>query len=167
MDPGNLNTLPDYSELRTQWNLKIQSSVSIIEAGEIMFKRQQKIFSLLHAIFIEQVSQYSSLEGNELEKIKADFDETEVLMHKLKVSLESMKKIQRQAKDKLEFINLHVSKHDCQNEVTEIKDLFNLFETTKLSFICANINQFRSAVVGLHQKMSKLEETITSRVTDE
>ncbi|GFX93261.1 hypothetical protein TNCV_4761401 [Trichonephila clavipes] len=165
MNPGNLNTLPDYSELRTQWNLKIQSSVSIIKAGEIIFKRQQKVFSILHAIVNEFVSQYSSLEGNELEKIKADLDETEVLMHKVKASLESMKKIQRQAKDKLKFINLHASKYDCQNEVTEIKDLLKLFETTKVSFICTNINQFRSAVVGLNQKISTLEETYSSRDT--
>ncbi|GFV75598.1 hypothetical protein TNCV_2240471 [Trichonephila clavipes] len=78
-----------------------------------------------------------------------------------------MKKIQRQAKDKLEFINLYVSEHDCRNEVTEIKDLLKLFETITASFICANINQFRSAVAGLNKKVRTLTEMYRSRDSDE
>ncbi|GFV75657.1 hypothetical protein TNCV_2241061 [Trichonephila clavipes] len=106
MDSGNLNALSDYSELRTQWNLKIQSAETLIEQGENMSNRHERIFSLVHSNFNELVSQYSSLEGSELEKIKPDFDETEVLMNKVKRVLESMEKIQSETKDKLEFINL-------------------------------------------------------------
>ncbi|GFV75620.1 hypothetical protein TNCV_2240691 [Trichonephila clavipes] len=167
MDPGNLNKLPEYSELRTQWNFRIQSAGKVIEQGYIVLNHQEKIFSFLHSIFDELVSQYSSFEGSELEKITADFHETEALMKKVKSLLESMKKIQSETKDKLEFINLHVSEHDCRNEVTEIKDLLELFETTMDSYICADRNQFRSALSGLHKKVRTLAETYSFRDSDE
>ncbi|GFY76971.1 hypothetical protein TNIN_285771 [Trichonephila inaurata madagascariensis] len=121
MDPGNLNKLSDYSALRTQFNFRIQSTKNLIEQSEIVLNYQEKIFSLDYSNFTELISQYSSLEGSELEKIKADFFETEVLMTRVKSLLEFMKKIHCRAKDKLEFKNLHVSEHDCRNEVTEIK----------------------------------------------
>ncbi|GFV75639.1 hypothetical protein TNCV_2240881 [Trichonephila clavipes] len=166
MDSGNLNTLSDYSELRTQWNLKIQSAVTLIEQGETMSNRHERIFSLVHLNFNELVSRYSSLEGSELEKIRADFDETEVLMKKVKSVLESMKKIQSETKDKLEFINLHVSEHDCRKEVTEINDLLKLFATTA-SFFDEDMNQFRSAVAGLNRKVCTLAITNRLRASDE
>ncbi|GFV75646.1 hypothetical protein TNCV_2240951 [Trichonephila clavipes] len=78
-------------------------------------------------------------------------------MNKVKGLLESMKKIQRQAMDKLEFINLHVSKHDCRNKVTEIKDLLKLFETSKSSFFCADIKHFRNVVAKLNNQFSSVQ----------
>ncbi|GFV75622.1 hypothetical protein TNCV_2240711 [Trichonephila clavipes] len=166
MDSGHLNTLSNYSELRTQWNLKIRSAVTLIEQGETMSNEHENIFSFLHMNFNELVSRYSSLEGSELEKIRADFDETEALMKKVKSVLESMKKIQSETKDKLEFINLHVFEHDCRKEVTEINDLLKLFATTA-SFFDEDMNQFRSAVAGLNRKVCILAVTNRSRASDE
>ncbi|GFR07495.1 hypothetical protein TNCT_632001 [Trichonephila clavata] len=60
--------------------------------------------------------------------MRDDFQETQVLMAKVTSLMESMKKDQGQAKDKLEFIASYLSEHDCQSEVRETQDLIEFFK---------------------------------------
>ncbi|GFX93290.1 hypothetical protein TNCV_4761691 [Trichonephila clavipes] len=145
MDPGNINTIPDYSDIRTELRLGIQSSEDINEIGEIVLNWQERIFSLVNSNFTEIFSQYSSLEGSELERIRADFQEIEVMVTEVKRLVESGKKVQGEAKDKLESMTLDVSKDDFQNEVTEIIYLLNVLEDMA-SLIYEFANQFQPAL---------------------
>ncbi|GFX87212.1 hypothetical protein TNCV_466461, partial [Trichonephila clavipes] len=52
-----------------------------------VLNQQEKIFMLVISSFNELVSQYSSLEESELERIRADFRETEKLMTKSQDSI--------------------------------------------------------------------------------
>ncbi|GFV75571.1 hypothetical protein TNCV_2240201 [Trichonephila clavipes] len=166
MHPGNVNTIPDHSDLITQWSLNIQTAGEIIEQSETMLTLLERMFSLVHSSFNEIVLQYFSLEESELERIRAGFHEAEILVTKVKILLESMKEIQSEARDKVEFITLHVSEHDCQNEVIEIKNLIDLFQ--RMTFlILENINQFQSAVAGIKERILTLAETYSSTDSDE
>ncbi|GFX93221.1 hypothetical protein TNCV_4761001 [Trichonephila clavipes] len=166
MDPGNLNSFPDYSELRTQLSLKIQTVGEIVERCETMLTRQERIFSLLHSSINELVSQCSYLEDSELERIRVDFHEAKMLVTKVKSLMESMKEIQSQARAKVEFISLHVSEQNCQNEVMEMKDLLDSFQTMA-SLILENRNRFQSVVVGIKGRIRTLAETYSSTDSDE
>ncbi|GFY66439.1 hypothetical protein TNIN_237891 [Trichonephila inaurata madagascariensis] len=147
MDPGNTNTIPDYPDLRTELRLKIRSAEAITEQGEILLNLQERLYSLLNSDFNEIVSHCPLLEGSQTERIKAAFHETEMLVTQVKEIVKSGKKIQDVAKKKLELISLHVSEHDRQNEVTEIKDL--LTEFVKMSsLIYESTAHFQRIIYG-------------------
>ncbi|GFV75559.1 hypothetical protein TNCV_2240081 [Trichonephila clavipes] len=90
-----------------------------------------------------------------------------MLVTKAKSLLESMKELQGQAKDKLEFITLHISERDYRNEVMEIKYLLNFFRTTA-SLIYENINHSEVPWLELKKEyIHSLAETYSSTDSDE
>ncbi|GFR07497.1 hypothetical protein TNCT_632011 [Trichonephila clavata] len=103
--------------------------------------------------FTELVSREVTLQGSELEKMRDDFQETQVLMAKVTSLMESMKKDQGQAKDKLEFIASYLSEHDCQSEVRETQDLIAFFEIM-FSSTYETVNPFENAVTGIKERFN-------------
>ncbi|GFR07491.1 hypothetical protein TNCT_631981 [Trichonephila clavata] len=85
--------------------------------------------------------------------MRDDFQETQVLMAKVTSLMESMKKDQGQAKDKLEFIASYLSEHDCQSEVRETQDLIAFFETM-FSSTYETVNPFENAVTGIKERFN-------------
>ncbi|GFY46095.1 hypothetical protein TNIN_287031 [Trichonephila inaurata madagascariensis] len=156
MDPCNINTIPDTSDIITQLSLRIQTIEDMVSLCSTMFTRQERMFSLLISSFTELVLHYS-LEGSELETLRRDLQETELLMTMVGNLVEFVKVMQGHAKAKLEFI----TSHDCRNESTDIKNILDLSRSSS-SLICEVTNRFQSNIAGITEQIRILAESCSS-----
>ncbi|GFQ85797.1 hypothetical protein TNCT_36531 [Trichonephila clavata] len=161
MDAGNTNAIPDYSALRIFCTSKIRSIEVIVEQFEDILNQQESILSLVTSTFTELVSHEFTLEGSALVKMREDIQEFRVQMAKVTSLLESIKAIQGQATDKMEFINSHISEHDCRSELRETQDL-NAMSDAMASLIFETINKLDNALTGIIERVRALIETYDS-----
>ncbi|GFV75626.1 hypothetical protein TNCV_2240751 [Trichonephila clavipes] len=80
---------------------------------------------------------------------------TELLMSKIRGAIVSMMELLDLIKNRLQFINSHISELDCLTHVKKANEIVGLFETTA-SAISEIANCFEIAVTGIQERVRAL-----------